>query len=362
MPDDLLTWLTTRAWPLWLEYGVDRKAGAFNESLTLKEYRSTASFRRLRVLTRQIYVFSKAAEHGLAGAADTVEMGLTFLLGRARHPDGGYAWRFDLDGNVIDDRRDLYDHAFALLALASSNKLLPSHNCHEEARSLSEFISTRLRHQQAGFVESLPASLPRRQNPHMHLLEAYLTAAESFGDALFLDRASELIDLFAEHLLDKKTGTLPEYFSDALLVETTENRHVWEPGHHCEWIWLLSWYERLTGPSHRLENAQDLLWHSVKNHGAIDDDPTLIDEVWSNGDVKKGTARLWPQTERLKSSLAIRHKSPGERARAEAVLKSWLRPDGTWHERRDAEGHLTMEPIPASSLYHLTCGILFKAS
>ena len=39
-------------------------------------------------------------------------------------------------------------------------------------------------------------------------------------------------------------------------------------------------------------------------------------------------------------------------------LSAYLRPDGTWHERRNADGRFIAGPSPASSLYHLTGTIL----
>jgi len=359
MPDTLQDWLTTRAWPLWLQHGVDWQGGAFNESLTLDTYCSTAQFRRLRVLARQIYVFSLAQLHGLAGADAAVELGLDFLLRRARQPDGGYAWRFDLAGRVIDDRRDLYDHAFVLLALAAAARVHPTETLRDLALELDMFITTRMHHSQQGYVESLPLKLPRRQNPHMHLLEAYLAAAETFGEERFFDRAREVVELCVTRFWDSTTSTLAELFDDRLVREEVAGRHLWEPGHHCEWIWLLDWYERLTRDA-PLADVRYRLWQSVNGFGINNTcDGALLDEVWSDGIVKTASSRLWPQTERLKSALILRDVAPDERSRAELALRPFLRPDGTWYEHKTTDGTNTCDPAPASSLYHLTCGILF---
>ena len=83
---------------------------------------------------------------------------------------------------VIDAHRDLYDHAFILLALASAARLLPAPPLRQEALDLLGYLDARFAHPLGGYVEVLPPTLPRRQNPHMHLLEALLTAFESFGD------------------------------------------------------------------------------------------------------------------------------------------------------------------------------------
>src|SRR5687768_11931338 len=118
LPEDGLDWLLQSAWPLWLERGVDWARGGFHEHLDLGAIRCRADFRRLRVLARQVYVFSTAAVYGVERAAEAAELGLDCLLRRARQADGGYARRFDLRNEAVDLTRDLYDHAFVLLAFA----------------------------------------------------------------------------------------------------------------------------------------------------------------------------------------------------------------------------------------------------
>lgn len=351
MPD-LLGWLAGAAWPLWLAHGVDWQRRAFHESLTLEDRRCPATLRRLRVAARQVYVFSQAHRHGLPRAAEAVELGIDFLRRRAALPGGGYAWRFDLDGRVTDARIDLYDQAFVLLALSAATAVLPVAPLRELALALDGFIEARMAHPAGGYVESLPPALPRRQNPHMHLLEARLAAAEAFGEPRFLDRAAPLVALFRERL-----------FRDGIVVEFHDDNwnpvppHVAEPGHHCEWIWLLHRHARLSGMSVPAETAR--LQDFVDRHGrGPATGGALLDGVAPDGSPAAAGARLWPQTERLKSEALRRPPDPATRRAAAMALAAYLRPDGLWHERRLPDGRLSEEPAPASSLYHLTCGIL----
>lgn len=356
-PGNLLGWLRDTAWPLWLEHGVDWARGGFNESLDLRTRQSPAPFRRLRVAARQVHVFAAAAACGVPRAEEAVALGIAFLRDRAREADGGYARRFDLDGRVLDADRDLYDHAFVLLALASAARLLPAAPLHREARALLDYLGAHLAHPLGGHAEGVPASLPRRQNPHMHLLEALLAAAEAFGDALFLRRATGIVDLFLNRFLDARTGALPEYYEDDLSPRIEDGRFVVEPGHHCEWVWLLDWHGRLAGLS---AGAAEGLLRFVDRHGINPRLGTLYDALWSDGTVQSGGSRLWPQTERLKSETLRPDASAEGIARAVAALRLHLAgaPPGLWHERLDADGVPSGEPAPASSLYHLTAGIL----
>lgn len=347
---DLRPWLTQRSWPCWLAHGVDWRAGAFHESLTLGGHASTAEFRRLRVVARQIYSFSQAHRHGLPRAAEAVELGLDFLRRRARLPEGGYAWRFGLDGRVLDARRDLYDHAFVLLALAHATAVLPAAPLRALALELDDYVIHRLGHASGGYLESLPPSLPRRQNPHMHLLEARLAAAEAFGEERFLDGAQRLVALFRRRFLDPATGTLVELLDDDLKPLPGAV----EPGHHCEWVWLLDWHARLAG-HHAAPAEARALRDFAERFGPLPSGP-LRDAVARDGTPLSDAARLWPQAERLKSA-ALAGEAPLRDA--VAAITPYLRPDGLWHERRLEDGGLSQEPAPASSLYHLSCALDF---
>lgn len=352
--DDLYAWLKDAAWPLWLARGVDWERGGFYEALDLQTHRCAAPFRRLRVVARQIFVFSKAHEAGLAGAADAVRLGLGFLERHAVQTDGGYAWRFDLDHRPIGTRRDLYDHAFVLLALSAAAAVVGTDALRDTAVSLAAWLRDAFGHPAGGYVESLPPTLPRRQNPHMHLLEALLAANAAFGCVPFAAMAQGVVDLFGERLFNHEAAALPEYFDDVLRPEMEDGIFRVEPGHHCEWVWLLQ-EARIQGLivpalTEQLLSFADL--HGVGAHGA------LVDELGSNGRVLAADARLWPQTERLRAEI-LRSGVGSDRVTAcRNALLIYLRPDGLWHERRHANGSLSEEPAPATSLYHLTGAIL----
>jgi mannose-6-phosphate isomerase len=360
-----LSWLRDAAWPLWLEHGVDWERRGFRESLELDTLRSPASFRRLRVVSRQIFVFAEAHNAGVPRAAEAVELGIAFLRNKAREADGGYAQRFDLDGAVIDHNRDLYDHAFVLLALSSASRLLPREALRQEALALIRYLDTQFPHPQGGYVESLPVALPRRQNPHMHLLEAFLAAFEAFGEHIFLERAGDMVQLFLNRFRDPATGTLPEFFDDALIPQREQGRHIVEPGHHCEWVWLLHWYRQLAAgegvaSDSTLTGAEQNLAGFVDRHGVNPQLGTAYDELWSDGSLKSAGSRLWPQTERLKAEVLRPDATPESMDRAYSALRRYFTPSpqGLWFERIDAQGQPPKEPAPASSLYHLTAGIL----
>jgi mannose-6-phosphate isomerase len=274
------------------------------------------------------------------------------------HPEGGYAWRFDLAHAPIDLTRDLYDHAFVLLAFASASSVLPVERLRPKALALLEWIETHLPHPQGGYLESLPHVLPRRQNPHMHFLEALLAAYEAFGDAIFIERAQNVVDVFARQLFDAAAGALPEYF-DELLSPVRENGvFLVEPGHHCEWVWLLHRFQFLTAQQQHLQDISKCLMSFVDRFGVDAEQGDLIDVVKSDGAAMDSNARLWPQTERIKAEFLRMDGTDAKQLQAIVSLQAYLRSDGLWHERRATDGSFLAMPAPASSLYHLTASII----
>ena len=351
------TWLTSEVWPLWLEHGVDWKNRAFHEYLDTQTLSCDASFRRLRVATRQVYSFARAAELGMPRAQEAVALGLDFLGRYALQDNGGYSQRFDLAGKVIDPTQCLYDQAFTLLAFAITGR-------RRQALSLIEFIESHFRHPENGYIESLGRRLQRRHDSHMHLLESCLMAAKRFGDSIYSDVAERIVRLFVTRFFQQPDGALPEIFDQRLRPTRTGGRYAVEPGHHCEWAWLIALYssaveapERLLEP---LAEIGEALMRFTDRHGTSRERGTIYDAVWNDGSTHMASSRLWPQTERLKAE-ALRRAATERRVRhAYTALAVHIdcAPPGLWREHLASDGSWKKEPAPASSLYHLTCGIL----
>lgn len=262
---------------------------------------------------------------------------------------------------MIDPRRDLYDHAFVLLALAAAMRVRPSETIRAEALALDGYLQAVFRHPAGGYAESVPPSLPRRQNPHMHLLEACLLAAEAFGADPFLQRAAGIVDLFLTRFFQWEEGALPEFFDSGLVPHREGGRFAVEPGHHAEWSWLLAWFRAraeaagLPVPP-RLAPAIARLLGFNDRFGRHPETGALMDGLLSDGSVTAPGQRLWPQTERLKAEFLRPDASEQGILAAFAVLQAYLEPapPGLWMEQRLDHGGFADLPAPASSLYHLT--------
>jgi mannose/cellobiose epimerase-like protein (N-acyl-D-glucosamine 2-epimerase family) len=357
----LRTLMIEHSLPLWSREGWDSSRGGFVERLDSEGRADRLAPRRVRVQARQIYSFALAAQLGWYPQGRDIAMkGLDYLLTKAKGPDGraGFVHLLDHDGRVLNPLRDTYDHAFILLALTTVYELSREVRIREEMDSLAAFLNSGLRSPHGGFIEGIPATLPRRQNPQMHLFEAMIAAFDATHDPAYQQRAGDLFGLFAASLYDARRQALGEYFEeDWSRIEPL----VVEPGHQAEWVWLLKGFERITGCPTGRYRAQ-LLASALR----FVDEATgcLIDEGDVEGKVRKSTRRLWPQTEIAKAWIAQAEAGePGAEEEARDALVRLHRHylshpvSGGWYDQFDRDGRSLVDAIPASSFYHVICAI-----
>lgn len=349
------------ALPLWSGEGWDRTTGGFIDRLGPDGRADRQAPRRTMVQARQIYCFAKAAQMGWYPQGREIALkGLDYLLTKAKSPDGkpGFVHVLTPEGTVLKPLRDTYDHAFVLLALATVYALDQDAQIRAEIDSLCLFLDTQLRSPNGGFLEGLPPSMPRRQNPQMHLFEAMIAAFDATHDNVFQNRAGDFFALFLANLYDKQKQLLGEYFEeDWSRIEPVSI----EPGHQAEWAWLLKGFERITGcPTGRFRG--ELLASALRYR----DEATgcLVDEGDTAGNVRRDTRRLWPQTEMAKAWIA--QAESGEAGAADEARMALARLErhylshpvaGGWHDQFDREGNSLVDTIPASSFYHVLCAV-----
>jgi mannose/cellobiose epimerase-like protein (N-acyl-D-glucosamine 2-epimerase family) len=357
----LKTLITERSLPLWSREGWDSSRGGFVERLDGEGRADCTAARRVRVQARQIYCFAKAAQIGWCPEGRDIALkGLDYLLAKAKSPDGreGFVHLLDPDGSPLNATRDTYDHAFVLLALSTVYQLTKDAQVRDEIGSLVGFLDTDLRSPYGGFVEGIPATLPRRQNPQMHLFEAMIATFDATGDKSYQRRAGELYGLFVGSLYDPQRRILSEYFRD----DWSKIEPVCvEPGHQAEWVWLLKGYERISScptATHRAELLASALRYRDDVTGC------LFDEGNADGSITKFTRRCWPQTEIIKAWIA--QAEAGETGAAEEARTALVRlhrhylrhpVPGGWYDQFDRENRSLLDTIPASSFYHILCAI-----
>jgi mannose/cellobiose epimerase-like protein (N-acyl-D-glucosamine 2-epimerase family) len=354
------SWFRKHALPLWVEVGFNPDARAFRERLQPDGTPDLKADVRVRVQARQIFVYAYAQHIGwYANGAAPALQALAFIEKFASRSAGGYVHSLDSGyKKVIDGKQDLYDHAFILLAYAWCYRAFGIDSALQKAAALVDHLDRVLGSDQGGWLEGdYPASY-RRQNPHMHMLEALLALYDASGERRWLEKAGQLVRLFENHFYDSGRGVLREYFTSDWRVHPEQGDLV-EPGHMMEWSWLLSWYQSRT--ERPLGVFAEALYEGARVSGTAAPSGLLVDEIGPDGRVISATKRCWPQTEFIKASIA---QARAGRRECEAIAADAIERlfryyldevalPGLYLDRRDAADKIIPGTVPASTLYHL---------
>lgn len=363
-PDDPESWLTNTLLPGWIERAFDPGRPGFVEYLGPDGVAEASDLHTTLVTARLTYVFSHAHVLGVPGALAAARHGLAFLASACRRADGRFVHSCTTHGEVIDGKSDFYDLAFVLFACGWFAKATGDTGVLCMAGEVMDFLDGELAHPAGGFREDTLGTQPRRQNPHMHLLEACHALAAISPDPRWLATADRLVRLMRERMLDAD-GTLGEFFDEDWKAFPGQRGLIREPGHHFEWTWLLYHHDRLAGSSEARETARKLHAFGQRQVDAPANSSRLVvNEVDPAGRVLNGAALLWPQTEYLKALVArIEFEGDAEAAarldqHLRLMFRHFLDPEsGIWVNQLDDAGQPISERVPVRVLYHLVLAL-----
>jgi mannose-6-phosphate isomerase len=345
--DQLKAWLLEAAYPLWASAGRD---GGFVEKIAL-DGRPVDSPRRFRVAARQTYAFALAGDLGWSGGwRGLVEHGLA-AMEAYRRPDGLFAILLSPEGEMLDDTPAPYEQAFGMLALSAAQKAL-GRNFEAAAVQTRNALKARVGRPDGGFHDSPEHRPPLLANPHMHLFEAAQAWTAVGVDPGWREMAEAIGQIAVRRMIAPDTGSLCEQFDEAWrpLPEADV-----EPGHQFEWGWLLLGFGA-RDPALRLIDL-------AEGHGVDPGRGVAFNSLDGELRPRDLTARLWPQTERLKAGVAAALATGEDRywtmaAKAGRGLQKYLTAEGLWCDRMNPDGAFVDEPAPASSFYHIVGAIL----
>jgi mannose/cellobiose epimerase-like protein (N-acyl-D-glucosamine 2-epimerase family) len=356
-------WIVENAVPFWADAGFDVGNGRFRERLDWRGQPVEVPHRAM-VQARQIYVFAHAAQLGwFVEGGRFAEGAMASLVRDFCERSGGqasFAFSINGDGRIASPARDTYAHAFVLFALAWLYRLNGDRQLLSVADEVIAFIDEHLvDREHGGLFDHFPVTdRSKRQNPHIHLLEAYLALDEAAPGRGYLDRASALVELFKERLFDPEFSVLREHFSEQWAEHPDPlKRQVIEPGHHFEWVWLLRRYAERSGED--LATWIERLYETGCGYG-VSRGGLVFDELTVGGSAVKRSHRIWPHTEALKAAV-VRHAAGDPLAEqfadmmVRALLENFIDKSvvGGWTDHINEAGRPLVDYMPASSLYHL---------
>lgn len=356
--------------PRWFREFSDDKHGGFHERLGADSLPLPLP-KRLLTQCRQLMVYSQyVARHPNEEMEQKLKAAFDFICDSYRNIEtGGFHFSLGVDGKVSDKTYDLYGHAFVLLACAAYNKKFNDPRALKLGREVLDFINEKFRLKNApGLAEALdedlvPVPAVRRQNPHMHLMEASIYMYESSGDQAYLNTARDMLSLF-ESYLRGRDGMISEFFDDNLLPHPDQGNLV-ETGHHSEWVWLLSRYQDVTGcQDSSLQVTMRELFSWVATNGFDPQYNGICNSQNKQGQPVDSDKRIWPVLETLRASAIMTHDLQTRVQAKEifdrtlALLDLYVDPDGGWIEylRRDLSSKTDYRP--GTTPYHIYLPLL----
>lgn len=368
--EDLARKLYRRWVPKWHHAFADNIYGGFYERIAEKFKPLDMGYKRLVTQCRQISIYSHASTVPESrNFAQDLEERFSFLVSSYHKDNGGWVFSVKDDGSPHDSHYDLYAHAFVIFTLSLYYRASYSEKAAQLAEQTLGFIDKNFRASK-GFHEALdedmsPIARIRRQNPHMHLLEACLFAYDTFGKDSYMNMADELYMLFQDIFYDQTTHTLGEFFTDTWKPHPDQG-HIVEPGHHFEWVWLLQRYRvaKQSNDPEIIKTMRELLdW--ANTYGWDQTYGGIYNALNRKGEIVDDKKRIWPFAEGLKANammldLVDDRDSIKDRTyeMIEVFRKKYILERGFWTEILNRDLSPASDYLPGTTPYHLYFGIV----
>jgi mannobiose 2-epimerase len=273
---------------------------------------------------------------------------------------GGYFWRLNAEGGVLDSTKKIYGQAFCIYAfseyalatgkpepLTAARELfqLVERHAHDstfggyiEARAADWSLTTNVR------LSAKDMDAAKSMNTHLHLLEASTNLYRVWPDPTVASRLVELITIFGRHIVSHGADDphLHHFFDEEWNLCSDTRTY----GHDIEAVWLLG--EAAETLANEELEARVRLWsielaRSVLAQ-ALDADGGLAYEGL-NGEVINPDRDWWCQAEAVVGFWHA-YSLTGEPAFADAATKVWHfigrsmvdRTHGEWFWRVRADG------------------------
>ncbi|MQT57699.1 N-acylglucosamine 2-epimerase [Pseudomonas sp. FSL R10-0399] len=339
--------------PLWQGPGWNAELALPYEALSPAHQPLPPQRYRAMACARQLYVFASLIDD--PAFPDAAERAAALFRSLQSHfhdaEHGGWFYSIDPHGAPLDQRKDLYTHAFIIFACAhywaKVREPLVESVLNAALQVVLEQFSTGNGLYEASLEQdwSSLGSGPL-QNPLMHLAEAFLATLSVREDPTVLSALLALTDGMQQHfiepvhnvMLEKPRGAVDNWF---------------EPGHQFEWLFLLASSPLLRGTA--LHGSLDRAFGFAEQVGVDPQTGAVCGMLAPDGTLRDGTQRIWAQAEYLRA-LTLRPEGAERVQRQLLALQQRFLYTGGWYECRDGQGNVNREDMPSTTPYHLaTC-------
>jgi len=339
--------------PLWQGPGWNADLALPYEALDAGHQPLPAQRYRAMACARQLYLFASLI--GQVPGAEERAAALFRSLQRHFHDaeHGGWFYSIDPQGAPLDQRKDLYTHAFILFACAHYWAKVREPLVESVLNASLEVIAQRFATGDGLYEATLDrdwSSLDSGplQNPLMHLAEAFLATLSVREDLAVQQALVELCAAMQARFVDTQHGVLMEK-----PLGSVDN---WfEPGHQFEWYFLLASSDLLRRS--KLHDALERAFAFTEQLG-VDQQTGAVRamlDLGPDGGTRDATQRIWAQAEYLRA-LTLRPNSDAAVLNQLQALQQRCLHAGGWYECRDERGEVSRRDMPSTTPYHLaTC-------
>jgi sulfoquinovose isomerase len=338
---------------------------------------------QLWITTRMTHVYGLAHLLGRPGARDLVQRGVDALLGPF-HDDahGGWYSHLDSSGEPRSTAKEMYGHAFVILAATTATAAGVDRADTLLDRAL-DVVERRFWDDETGTCRETwdrtwrNAEPYRGANSNMHAVEAFLAAGAVTGDGTWTGRALRITSRLIHDVAREHGWRLPEHFSatwDVLLPYNEDQpTHRFRPygvtvGHLLEWSRLLLHLDQALDhpPEWLLADASALFDTAVAIGWAADGHPGFVYTVdWADQPVVAERMH-WVAAEGAMAAGALARRTKGERfiswegrLWSEVARFVDVESGGWWHEL-DPAGAVTRTVWDGKpDVYHAVQAVLF---
>jgi mannose-6-phosphate isomerase len=337
--------------PLWQGPGWNADMALPYEALDAEHRPLPPQRYRAMACARQLYLFSSLI--GQVPQAEERAAALFRSLQRHFHDaeHGGWFYSIDPQGAPLDQRKDLYTHAFILFACAHYWDKVREPLVESVLNAALEVVARRFAMGDGLYEASLDrdwSSLNSGplQNPLMHLAEAFLATLSVREDAAVQSALVELCTAMQERFIDPQHAVLMEKPLGAV-------DNWFEPGHQFEWYFLLQSSPLLRGS--KLHTSLERAFAFTEQRGVDQQTGAVRAMLELNDRPRDATQRIWAQAEYLRA-LTLRPGSEASVERQLQALQQRFLHAGGWYECRDEQGQVSRKDMPSTTPYHLaTC-------
>ncbi|VVO87801.1 AGE family epimerase/isomerase [Pseudomonas fluorescens] len=337
--------------PLWQGPGWNADMALPYEALDAEHQPLAPQRYRAMACARQLYVFSSLI--GQVPAAQERAAALFRSLQQHFHDaeHGGWFYSIDPHGAPLDQRKDLYTHAFILFACAHYWDKVREPLVESVLNAALEVIAQRFATGDGLYEASLDRDWSTLdsgplQNPLMHLAEAFLATLSVREDIAVQHALIELCTVMQKRFIDPQQSVLMEKPLGAV-------DNWFEPGHQFEWYFLLESSPLLRDSI--LHASLSRAFTRTEQLGVDSYTGAVVAMLDLEGSAKDATQRIWAQAEYLRA-LTLRPNNEASVLRQLRALQQRFLHGGGWYECRDEKGDVSRKDMPSTTPYHLaTC-------